>query len=124
MNVSKESAQSVVPENLNLLLSVISKGQEAVDGYFNEKTVGFGDSDNNYNDCSENYSDDSDDEDEDGSDVEDETNRKPKEESIQSNYFPKHIPLKNESFVKVSLFKSFHLFIQTTIGYNFFSSVF
>lgn len=38
LNVSKELAKSVVPQNLHLLLSFIAKGQEAVDDFFNEKS--------------------------------------------------------------------------------------
>lgn len=37
LNVSKELARSVVPELLHLWLCVVSKGQDAVDDFFNDK---------------------------------------------------------------------------------------
>lgn len=82
LNVSKELARSVVPELLHLWLSVVSKGQDAIDDFFNSKTFGETevDEDSNYSGGIE--SDDSDD-DTDLEDVEDKSN----EGVNKSNYF-------------------------------------
>lgn len=75
LNVSKESARSVVPELLHLWLSVLSKGQEAVDDFFNNKAFGETEVDDDSNYCDGIESDESDD-DTDSEDEEDNSNVK------------------------------------------------
>lgn len=60
LNVSKQSAQEIVPEMLQLFLHVLMKGQQAVDDFFEKKSSG-DTIDDDCNDYDETESDESDD---------------------------------------------------------------
>lgn len=81
LNVSNELSRSVVPELLHLWLSVVSKGHEAVDDFFNNKDCEETEVDE-FNYCAGVDSDESDDD----TDVEDEE-EKPNERVNDSNCF-------------------------------------
>lgn len=62
LNVSKELVRSVVPELLHLWLSVITKGQDAIDDFFNNKAFAENENGDDSDYCGGMESDDSDDE--------------------------------------------------------------